>query len=79
MLLFLKKNPTRTDYHIKKSVFKPIKSNIIRTMNINSELYIERDNVKKEIIDVLKDMGLDTGKYSNTNNSKKLFTNKQDV
>lgn len=73
------KNPTRTDYHIKKSVFKPIKSNIIRTMNINSELYIERDNVKKEIIDVLKDMGLDTGKYSNTNNSKKLFTNDKEI
>lgn len=73
------KNQTRTDYHIKKSVFKPIKSNIIRTMNINSELYIERDNVKKEIIDVLKDMGLDTGKYSNTNNSKKLFTNDKEI
>ena len=52
------KNPTRTDYHIKKSVFKP---------------------VKKEIIDVLKDMGLDTGKYSNTNNSKKLFTNDKEI
>ena len=73
------KNPTRTDYHIKKSVFKPVKSNIIRTMNINSELYIERDNVKKEIIDVLKDMGLDTEKYSNTNNSKKLFTNDKEI
>ena len=42
------KSPTRTDYHIKKNTFKSIKSNIIRTMNINSELYLKRDNVKKE-------------------------------
>lgn len=39
-------------------------------MNINSELYLKRDNVKKEIIDTLKDMGLDAGKYPNSNNSK---------
>ena len=73
------KSPTRTDYHIKKNTFKPIKSNIIRTMNINSELYLKRDNVKKEIIDTLKDMGLDAGKYSNSNNSKKLFANDKEI
>ncbi len=48
-------------------------------MNINSELYLKRDNVKKEIIDTLKDMGLDAGKYSNSNNSKKLFANDKEI
>lgn len=73
------KTPTKTDYFIPPDTFKPIKSNIIRTMHINSELYIERDNVKKEIIDVLKNMGLDTTKYSNSNNSKKLFTKDKEI
>lgn len=67
------KESNRKDYRIKQSAFKKMKSNIIRNMNINSELYIERDSVKKEIIDAVKELGLDTSKLYNSNNSRKIF------
>ncbi|OUQ06068.1 hypothetical protein B5E92_11555 [Erysipelatoclostridium sp. An15] len=71
------KNPTKQYYRIPKSTFKKMRSNVIRTMNINSEIYANRDLAKKELLDTLEKLGLNKMFYKSQKIDKKTFTDKK--
>ena len=71
------KNPSKQYYRIPKSTFKKMRSNVIRTMNINSEIYANRDLVKKELLDTLEKFGLNKMFYKSQKIEKKTFADKK--
>ena len=67
------KEPTKRYYKISKKKFNKVRSNVIRTMVLNSEIYIERDNLKEELLNCIKNDELIKLFKSSKNNSKKCF------
>lgn len=71
------KEKTKGQPQIRKKQFKKMRSDIVRTLGLNAEMYIQRDETKKMILDSLKEKGLndkDINDYlSSKNNSKKTF------
>lgn len=53
------KNPTKEYYRLPRKTFKKMRSNVVRTMHISSEIYATRDQSKKELLKVLENLGLD--------------------
>lgn len=78
-LHFYEKEPKKRRYLIDEKRLKQVKSNITRLMKLNTDLYIDRDRTKENIINKFSELGL--SKESRTllingeNNSKKYFCN----
>lgn len=74
------KEPTKDYLKIPKKQFAKMRSNIVRNMALNTEMYAERDIKTKELYDQLKSLGLDTNPYSKTkNNHKKFFAKDKEL
>ena len=68
------KQPTKDYLKIPRKTFKKMRSNMVRSMAINSEMYAVRDEVKKDIIKHLKEAGLDENLFIKSNKlDKKIF------
>lgn len=71
--LFEKKQ-TKEYLKVPRKTFNKMRSNIVRNMSINSEMYAARDNIKKDIIEHIKEAGLDSNLFIKSNKlDKKVF------
>lgn len=73
-LWMFEKKSTKDYLKLPKKTFKKIRSNIVRNMAINVEMYSIRDEVKKDIINHIKECGLDEKLFYKSNKlDKKIF------
>lgn len=73
-LWMFEKKSTKDYLKLPKKTFKKIRSNIVRNMAINVEMYSIRDEVKKNIINHIKECGLDEKLFYKSNKlDKKIF------
>ena len=71
--LFEKKS-TKDYLKIQKKQFSKMRSNIVRNMCINSDIYARRDEQRDKLINTIKKLHLNENKLKSTfNNSKKCF------
>lgn len=74
---FYEKERSKKRYIIPKEEFKKVKSNVIRLMELNTDLYIDRDAKKSRIFERLEDMGFSAEMkkmlYQSDNNHKNTF------
>ena len=77
------KQKTKDYLKLPKSTFKKMRSDIIRTLGLNAEMYIKRDETKQHIIDSLKEYGLndESMKYylEGKKNSRRTFKFDKDI
>lgn len=68
------KQPTKEYLKLPRSTFRKMRSNVVRTMHINSEIYATRDQSKKELLASLQKLGLDGSLFTKSEKlDKKAF------
>lgn len=76
---FYEMQPTRKRYEIPKNKISGVKSQIIRNLKLNTNLYIERDESKKSLIEAVKHLDFTAQMKRYLSHSYNLHKNKGDV